>query len=48
MSAVPRSTDSIADLPFFLMWADGHNMTDDFVTWDPRATTHQYCCRAMR
>lgn len=41
MPAVPSSTDSITDLPFFLVWADSYNMTDDFVTWGPRATSYQ-------
>ena len=48
MPAVPSSTDSITDLPPLLVWADSYNMTDDFVTWNPRATTYQYGYRARQ
>ena len=48
MPAVPSATDSVADFPSFLVWPDGYNMTDDFMTWDPRAITHQRHHRKTR
>ena len=41
MPAVPCPTNSVAHFPSFLVWPDGNDMTDDFVTWNPRAITHQ-------
>ena len=48
MPAVPSATNSVADFPSFLVWANGYDMTDDFVTWNPRAITHQHHYRKMR
>ena len=47
MSTVPRSTDSISDLPDFLVGPDGYDVADDFMTRDPRAGRLQYYCQAV-
>ena len=41
VSTVPRSANSIAHLPLFHVRANSHDVTDDFVAWDERATIHQ-------
>lgn len=48
MPAVPSATNSVADFPSFLVWRNGYDMTNDFVTWDPRAITHQHHHRKTR
>ena len=48
MPAVPTATSSVADFPSFLVWPDGYDMTDDFVTWNPRAVAHKHRHTKMR
>ena len=48
MPAVPSATNSVAHFPRFFVWPDGYDMTDDFVTWNPWAITHQHHHGKMR
>ena len=34
---MPGCTDAVAELPFLLGGAEGYDVADDFVAWDPGA-----------
>lgn len=41
MPSMPRSTDAVTDFPFRDTLANASDVTDDFMTWDNRATLCQ-------